>query len=597
MLNVDRLTHCQSHDDSKIVSELNDLKKLVEDGQLNSDPGRFHALELELPEGLKNSDKLIHNQQLERAVESVIYAASSAIDSQSVVGSRLSELNPASLELFSELKPEDSASNVGPGRVGTLPRKADGGIQEWLTALEIDETGSEKVRNIKERKVNKRKMKKRKTKNTLKGEASSGHNDALQQGANSDTPVGRLASFPGSPSATSSRSSSAEHDSLGRALIALSRTKIVQHESSVITSLQDLVSSGVNLNAQDEKGRTAMYWASRKGHLAFVKFLCERGADMNLKSNDGQSAVNKAIAEGHTSIAIFMLKHEAADIEQTGKFGQTPLSCAAKFGRLTILNLLLKCNADLDAQSAHGDTALHLAAYCDKPLCVKSLLLNKPPLASRNQDDRGPLHMAAWGGSNKSVEHLLNAGAPLEAKDSKGATALALAAFRGHNECVKLLLDVGALVEAVDSGGYTPLVLASMNGCIETTKLLLKAGAEVDAQDNGYTSLTYAACFGHRDIIEILLAAGAKTEPKGSYSVLFDVMDKHPDDCEHVFCQYCSGREIRKDIMKYLCGKGADVSSLGYYGESLLECLADCDHIDQDERKAIEKILRRYGAE
>ncbi|KAM0806123.1 ankyrin repeat protein, partial [Usnea florida] len=79
----------------------------------------------------------------------------------------------------------------------------------------------------------------------------------------------------------------------------------------MIAILQDLVGNGVNLNAQDEEGLTSMHWASREGHLTFVRFLCERGADMNLKSNDGQSALHEAIRTGHTSVANLLLKHEA----------------------------------------------------------------------------------------------------------------------------------------------------------------------------------------------------------------------------------------------------------------------------------------------
>lgn len=616
MLKIERLIHCQSHDDSKIVSELNDLKMLLKDGQLDSSPGRFHALEAKLPEELKNSDMLLRTQQLERAVESVVYVASSVIDSQSVVGCTLSEMNPHSFDVFSELMPEDSASNIGPGKVGLVPRKANDGIKEWLTGLKIDETISEM---------------------TLKGEAISEDNDTLQQGLNrSDISLGRLPSLPGSPDAAKLGNSSVEQDSLDHTLITLSRMKVLQNPSSMIMFLQDLVSNGVNLNAQDEEGLTAMHWASREGHLACVKFLCERGADVNLKGNEGQSALHEAVLRGQTSVVKLWLEQEAINIEHNDRFGRTPLLCAAQQGRLNILDALLKSNANLSAKSEQDNTALHLAAYYNQFDCVKLLLRYKAPITSRNRHGEAPLHMAASVGSSQCAKHLINAGAPFEAKDSEGYTALSiatenghksvlesllqagaktdcidggpkwryplhLAASNGHNKCVKLLLDAGALPEATNGSGYTALMRASYHGQSEITKLLLEAGAKVDTQttqNNGSNSLMFAAWCGHRDAIKILLAAGANIEARDAYgrTTLFYVMRRHQDDCKQSFCSFCSGRETRKDIMKYLCKKGADASAVDDHGYSLLETLFVYDHIDQDEKKAIKKILKRFRA-
>ena len=613
MLKFKRLIHCQSHDDSKIVSELNDLNNLVKDGQLDSNPGRFHALEAKLPEELKNSDMLLHTQQLERAVESVIYVASSVIGSQSVLGIGISDINPDSFTYSSEVMPGDSVSNVGPGREVLT---ANDGIKEWLTGLKIDDSASEI---------------------TLKGEAIAEHNDALHQGLNrSNDFVGKPPSLSGSPDAAKPGNSSAGQDSLDRALIALSRTKILQNQSSMIAFLQDLVSNGVNLNAQDQEGLTAMHWASREGNLAFVIFLCDRGADINLKNNEEESALHAAIQTGHISVVKLLLTHEATDIEQKDKMALTPLLSAAKHGYPAILDALLQSNGDLSAKSERDNTALHLAAKYDQFDCVKLLLQHKAPIASRNKAGCTPLRTAAFYGSSQCVKHLINAGAPLEAKDMEGYTALSAAAwnghsrdvesllqagaktdfiderdewrppllsaaFNGHDNCVKLLLDAGALPEAVNDDGFTALMDASYNGHSEIIKMLLKAGAKVDAQnnqDNGATSLMYAAWNGHRDAIEMLLAAGAEIGARGEdgYTILFFVIDKHPDGCNKSYCSFCSGRETRKDIMKYLCEKGANVSAVDGNGYTLLGALRDHGYIDQDEKKAIEKILKRFGA-
>lgn len=511
---------------------------------------------------------VLHTQQLKRAAESVIHVASSVIDSQSVLGTWLSEGNP-------ELIPEDSASNVGPGKNA---QKADDGIKQWLTGLKIDETKSEI---------------------SLKGEAISEHNDVLQQGSNrSDSSVGRLPSLPGFPDATKPGNSSAEQDSLDRALIALSRANIVQNQSSMIAFLQDLVSNGVNLNAQDEEGLTAMHWASREGHLAFVKFLCERGADINLKSYRGQRALHEAIATGQTSVAIFLLKHEAADVEQDGNHSETPLLCAARHGRPAILDALLKSNADLDAKCKHGNTALHLTAREGHSDCTRLLLDVGAPIEGRNSNGHTALTVASIVGHGEVVELLLKAGARPNSKGSlEGSGPLQYAAESGHSDCTRLLLDAGASTEEGSAEGNTALILASCRGHGEIAELLLEAGAKVDARNDGRSSLMYATRFGHRDVVEILLAGGANIGARGKFgeTVLFHVT-KHPQDCGYSECSFCSGRETRKDMIKYLCKKGADVSAVDEHGDSLLKALRYSVSVDQDEKRELQKVLRRFGA-
>ena len=45
------------------------------------------------------------------------------------------------------------------------------------------------------------------------------------------------------------------------------------------------------MNAKDEKGRTALMWATSKNSTDTVRLLMEAGADVNAKDNDGKTAL------------------------------------------------------------------------------------------------------------------------------------------------------------------------------------------------------------------------------------------------------------------------------------------------------------------
>lgn len=76
---------------------------------------------------------------------------------------------------------------------------------------------------------------------------------------------------------------------------------------------------------------------------------------------------------------------------------------------------------------------------------------------------------------------------------------------------VQLLLDAGANLNlATTRDGDTPLIVACSEGRLKVAQKLIAAGGVVNGPNvGGWTPLIYAAYYGHKSIVELLLANNA----------------------------------------------------------------------------------------
>jgi ankyrin repeat protein len=88
----------------------------------------------------------------------------------------------------------------------------------------------------------------------------------------------------------------------------------------------------------------------------------------------------------------------------------------------------------------------------------------------------------------------------------------------GTGAMARALIEAGAPVDGDPGDKETPLITAASYGDAEVAKALIEAGADIEAisaPDSGGvpsgTALGHAAVFGMTDVIDVLVAAGAKT--------------------------------------------------------------------------------------
>lgn len=330
-----------------------------------------------------------------------------------------------------------------------------------------------------------------------------------------------------------------------------------------------LVSVGAEINARDNKGRPALFYALKKGRVDIVKFLLEYSSN-DLTDNEGNTCLHFA-SESKSLKCLKLL--EKTRVNCLNSHQQTPLHFAFKTSSnsATTVAFLLEKGADPTMIDADGRTCLHLAAGKGHFQSVKSLIEhrraaddagNSTALDIGCRDNNGwtALFYASKQGKSDIVKYVLGKGADPKIVGADGNTCLHLASSaREGLECVKLfveylpvniqnikretplhlasasewkksedivafLLQKGADPNIKDAEGRTSLHLRAKEGFFESMQIMIEKNACVNAVDKeDKTSLHYAASAPWNSVrdqafhcVELLVFSGANIDAKDS---------------------------------------------------------------------------------
>ncbi len=238
-------------------------------------------------------------------------------------------------------------------------------------------------------------------------------------------------------------------------------------------SIRTLLQAGIDVNAPQVDGTTALHWAAYRDDLETMKLLLQGGAD----------------------------------VTATNRYGVKALSLACTNGKVAMVELLLGAGADPNTTLRGGETALMTAARTGKPGPVKALLTSGADVGAKVGRGQTALMWAAAEGHVEVVEELIKAGADFRSPlPDSGLTPLFFAVREGRSGVVQTLLKAGGDVnQTVQPGpkplaynyhhyrgpkvGSSPLILAVENGHFELAAALLEAGADPNDQRSGFTAL------------------------------------------------------------------------------------------------------------
>ncbi len=181
---------------------------------------------------------------------------------------------------------------------------------------------------------------------------------------------------------------------------------------------------------------------AEKGDVKAIKDFLDKGIDINAKDNDGWTALMYA-AIGHKDIAELLLAHRA-NVNAKDNKGNTALWFAAEKGRKEIVEMLLKASADVNAKNVYGQTALMNAASRGYKDIVQMLIAKGADVNAKDKYGGTALRYAALYGHKDIVQMLIKSGANVNAQDEYGYTALMITTQCGYKEIVELLKRHGA---------------------------------------------------------------------------------------------------------------------------------------------------------
>ena len=252
----------------------------------------------------------------------------------------------------------------------------------------------------------------------------------------------------------------------------------------------------VSLAAAASNARLADASEERDG--ATIRALLEQGVDVNAPQVDGMTALHWAARRDDLELAKALVR-AGADVKAVNRYGVTPLSLASTNGNAAMVELLLEAGADPNTALPGGETALMTAARTGKIGAVKALLFRGAEVnAKESEHEQTAIMWAAAEGHTEVVETLLAAGADFRTPLESGFTPLLFAVREGRIGVVRALLKAGVDVnETIQPGrrrsrvrpGTSALLLAAVNAHFELGTILLEAGADPNADLPGYTVL------------------------------------------------------------------------------------------------------------
>jgi ankyrin repeat protein len=252
--------------------------------------------------------------------------------------------------------------------------------------------------------------------------------------------------------------------------------------------------------AEVKGGMTPLLYAARDGRAGAAQRLIDAGADVELADGNGIRPLLMAVLNNNLQVARLLLS-KGANVNGDDFWGRTPLWAAVEYRNLDMNN------NDQDSPIDNGVDRAPILEF------IKVLLAAG---ANVNARTRELPPSRRWLYSLNDVSWV----------DFTGQTPFLRAALSGDTTTMRVLLEHGADPNLPTLAGTTPLMAAagvnwvvaqtyteSPKALIDAVTLCLELGADVNAANSmGLTALLGAVNRGSNDIIELLVARGARLD-------------------------------------------------------------------------------------
>jgi ankyrin repeat protein len=168
-------------------------------------------------------------------------------------------------------------------------------------------------------------------------------------------------------------------------------------------TVNDLLNRGFDPNTRNERGQPGLTIAMQEHSLKVARALLARpGVDVNALNQQGESALMMAALKGDLAGAQLLLEHGA----KVNLTGWSPLHYAASGPEPELVQFLLERGAEVDAASPNGSTPLMMAAQYGAEDSVTLLIGRGADPKRRNQLDLSAADFARKAGRDTLAKRL-----------------------------------------------------------------------------------------------------------------------------------------------------------------------------------------------
>ncbi len=216
-------------------------------------------------------------------------------------------------------------------------------------------------------------------------------------------------------------------------------------------AVKGFLQGGINANAKNEKGETALTFALQTAGTPATKLIAEK-ADINMRDDLGNSPIHLALSKNKEDIFKYLLERNT-DVNVPGKGSaktndQTVLYVAIARGDEELVKQLLDRGADPNIADSIGSLPLVEAVIgSDANPNVVKMMIEKGVDVNKTEKENNA-HALIFAAQNTQisaetrkeiVKMLLDKGADKSIKDTDGKNALAWAKEKKNSEIVELL--------------------------------------------------------------------------------------------------------------------------------------------------------------
>ena len=276
-------------------------------------------------------------------------------------------------------------------------------------------------------------------------------------------------------------------------------------------AVSTLVEQQVDLDATQADGATALHWAVYQDDLDVARRLILAGADAAASNDHGVTPLSLACTNANAAM-VGALLGAGADANAAVNSGETVLMTCSRTGDVDAVEALLAAGARVNIKEFSERQSALMWAVAQRHSAVVSLLIEHGADVQARSNVRRFVISRRLQSQLKYGERGRNYGSDAQETDVGGFTPLLFAARHGDIESARLLLAAGANINDTAPDGSSVLVVAVYSGHGALAKFLLEQGANSNAAAVGYTALHAAVMTGDLDVVEALLAHGARPD-------------------------------------------------------------------------------------